>query len=95
MTHRWLGIVGMALLAGTVRPALLVAQTERGPYARIAMLRPHDGDTLDFDAGYIRHLEYHRQAKDTWAWYGWSIWAEKVDALIAKATVEILNLRPT
>lgn len=51
MTHRWLGIVGMALLAGTVRPALLVAQTERGPYARIAMLRPHDGDTLDFDAG--------------------------------------------
>jgi len=75
MTHRWLGIVGMALLAGTVRPALLVAQTERGPYARIAMLRPHDGDTLDFEAGYIRHLEYHRQAKDTWAWYGWSIWA--------------------
>jgi hypothetical protein len=75
MTHRWLGIVGMALLAGTVRPTLLVAQTERGLYARIAMLRPHDGDTLEFEAGYIRHLEYHRQAKDTWAWYGWSIWA--------------------
>ena len=56
------------------------------------MLRPHDGDTLDFDAGYIRHLEYDRQAKDT---DGWSIWAEKVDALIAKTTVEILNLRPT
>jgi hypothetical protein len=51
------------------------AQTERGPYARIAVLRPHDGDTVDFEAGYVRHLEFHRQAKDTWVWYGWSIWA--------------------
>ena len=24
-----------------------------GPYARIAILRPHDGDTVDFEAGYI------------------------------------------
>jgi len=59
-------------------PALLVAQegqSGRGPYARIAMLRPHDGQTVDFEAGYMRHLEFHRQAKDTWTWYGWSIWA--------------------
>ena len=77
MKHRWLGIVG------TVLPTLVVAQTgaqtgaqtERGPYARIAVLRPHDGDTVDFEAGYIRHLEFHRQARDTWAWYGWTIWA--------------------
>jgi hypothetical protein len=73
MKYRWLGIVGILL------PALLfaqtVAQTEQGPYARIAVLRPHDGDTVDFEAGYIRHLEWHRQAKDTWVWYGWSIWA--------------------
>ena len=46
-----------------------------GPYARISILRPHDGDTVDFEAGYIRHLEWHRQAKDTWTWYGWTIWA--------------------
>jgi len=46
-----------------------------GPYARISILRPHDGDTVDFEAGYIRHLEWHRQAKDTWVWYGWTIWA--------------------
>lgn len=46
-----------------------------GPYARIAILRPHDGDTVDFEAGYIRHLEWHRQAKDAWVWYGWTIWA--------------------
>ena len=47
----------------------------QGPYARISVLRPHDGDTVDFEAGYIRHLDWHRQAKDTWTWYGWTIWA--------------------
>ncbi|HKO59173.1 MAG TPA: hypothetical protein VJ276_25120 [Thermoanaerobaculia bacterium] len=46
-----------------------------GPYARISVLRPHDGKTVDFEAGYIRHLEWHRQAKDPWAWYGWTVWA--------------------
>ena len=46
-----------------------------GPYARISILRPHDGDTVDFEAGYTRHLEWHRQVKDTWVWYGWTIWA--------------------
>jgi hypothetical protein len=49
------------------------AETERGSYARIAVLRPHDGHTVDFEAGYIRHLDWHRQAGDKWRWYGWSI----------------------
>ena len=68
MKHRWLWIVLLVAMP-------LVAQTEKGPYARIAILRPHDGDTVDFEAGYIRHLEWHRQARDTWTWYGWTIWA--------------------
>jgi len=67
MKHLWLGIVG------TVLPTLLVAQTGRGPYARIAILRPHDGQTVEFEAGYIRHLEWHREARDTWVWYGWNV----------------------
>jgi hypothetical protein len=67
-------IFGITLLLGAT-PAATVAQVEAGPYARIAVLRPHDGDTVDFEAGYIRHLEWHRQAKDSWAWYGWTIWA--------------------
>lgn len=74
MNHRWLGIVGIASLVGALLPALLVAE-EPGRYARIAILRPHDGDTVDFEAGYIRHLEWHRQAGDTWVWFGWNIWA--------------------
>ena len=53
----------------------LRAQGGNGPYARIAVLRPRDGDTVDFEAGYIRHLDWHRQAKDSWTWYGWTIWA--------------------
>ena len=81
----WIERIGAAVLVTAALPVLLAAQAERGstsaqataarPYARIAMLRPHDGDTVDFEAGYVRHLEFHRQAKDTWAWYGWSIWA--------------------
>src|SRR5262249_7339525 len=85
MKHRWLWIIGAAL------SIFLVAQTGRGteaqtgrssdaqnkpgPYARIGVLRPHDGHTVDFEAGYIRHLQWHKQAGDTWVWYGWNIWA--------------------
>ena len=46
-----------------------------GPYARISVLRPRDGDTVDFEAGYIRHLDWHRQNNDSWSWYGWTVWA--------------------
>jgi len=72
MKRRWIAIVAAVLVHAF--PSLLEAQAD-GPFARIAFLRPHDGDTVDFEAGYIRHLEFHRQAKDAWVWYGWSIWA--------------------
>ena len=61
--------------AQTERGSTFAKATADGPYARIAMLRPHDGATVDFEAGYIRHLEFHRLARDAWVWYGWSIWA--------------------
>jgi len=84
MKHCWLGCVG------TVLSTLLLARAGaqpiesrggqagaggRGPYARIAILRPHDGHTIDFEAGYMRHLDWHRQAGDPWVWYGWAVWA--------------------
>ena len=71
--HRWLEIGGTAFLLGAVFPALLAAQPERGPFARIAILRPHDGQTVEFEAGYIRHLDWHKQVRDSWVWYGWGI----------------------
>jgi hypothetical protein len=67
--------VAMALFTGALSPALIAADAQPGPYARIAFLRPHDGDTVDFEAGYIRHLEWHRKAKDPWSWYGWNVWS--------------------
>ena len=75
MNGRWIRVMGAVLLALPVSPVRLAAQTEKGPYARIAVLRPHEGATVEFEAGYIRHLDFHRQAKDAWSWYGWSIWA--------------------
>ena len=50
-------------------------QTESGPYARIAILKANDGQTVDLEAGYMRHLEWHRQAKDKFRWYSYSVWA--------------------
>ena len=80
MKHRWAGIVGAALLVGSVFPTLLISQTTQtaqapGPYARIAIMRALDGHSVDWEAGYIRHLEWHRQAKDTFNWYSYSVWA--------------------
>ena len=57
-----------------------------GPYARISVLRPHDGNTVDFEAGYIRHLEWHRQAKDPWTWFGWTVWAGERQRCFVYAT---------
>jgi hypothetical protein len=78
--HRWYRIVGTAVLVGTLCPTLLISQTTQnaqipGPYARIAIMRALDGHSVDWEAGYIRHLEWHRQAKDTFAWYSYSVWA--------------------
>jgi hypothetical protein len=62
-------------LVALLLPCVVAAQTGKGPFARIAVLRPHNGHTAEFEAGYIRHLEWHRQAGDPWTWYGYSIWA--------------------
>jgi hypothetical protein len=44
-----------------------------GPYAIVAMMRVVDeSHTVDFEEGYIRHLEWHRQAKDKFNWYSYS-----------------------
>src|SRR5262249_4227175 len=78
MRHRWIGVLGVVV------PVLLAAKSARGPetqtekvsYARIAIMRALDeSHMVDLEAGYIRHLEWHRQAKDTFNWYSYSIWA--------------------
>jgi len=51
MTRRWLLAAGLVLVLSFELAVSVVAQSERGPYARIAVLRPHDGDMVDFEAG--------------------------------------------
>jgi len=68
-------VIKQLLLVALFLPTILVAQTERGPFARIAILRPNDGQSVDLEAGYIRHLEWHRQAKDPFGWYSYTVWA--------------------
>src|SRR5882672_1087287 len=83
MKPRWLGIIGAVVLVGTAFPTLFIAQTAQtaqtdrppGPYARIAIMRALDGHSVDWETGYIRHLEWHRQAKDAFGWYSYSVWA--------------------
>jgi hypothetical protein len=36
-------------------------------------LHPQDGHTVDFEAGYVRHLAWHQQVHDSWVWYGWTV----------------------
>src|SRR5262245_14346617 len=59
---------------------LLISQTtERtqtpGRYGLIAIMCARDGQSVEWEAGYIRQLEWHRQAKDPFAWYSYSVWA--------------------
>ena len=64
---------GSAFAKASARQAAFPKAQEDKSYARIAVLRPHDGQTVDFEAGYVRHLEWHRQSGDTWGWYGWTV----------------------
>jgi len=74
MNRRWMPMVGAALLLPTNLVPPGNAQPEvTGPYARIAIMHPLDGHSVDFEAAYIRHLAWHRQAKDSWSWYGWTV----------------------
>jgi hypothetical protein len=75
----WMSVVTAALLVAAVLPRLLTPQTQAGQapgiYARLAIMRALDGDSLDWEAGHIRHLEWHRQPKDPFACYRYSVWA--------------------
>jgi hypothetical protein len=69
------GIAVASCILAAILSASVLAEEPAGPYARFAILRPHDGKTVDFEAGYTRHLDWHQKAGDKWSWYGWSVWA--------------------
>jgi hypothetical protein len=75
MQQRWLGVLGLSLLVCATRSVPGIAQTERGPYARVAIMRAIDGHGVEWEEGYVRHLEWHRRVKDPFNWYSYSVWA--------------------
>jgi len=38
----------------------------------MVVIQPKPGQDAQFEAGYERHLEWHKKAHDPWTWYGWS-----------------------
>jgi hypothetical protein len=79
IVNRWVRIVGAEILFGTLLPTLLISQTTQntktpGPYALIGITRALDeGHSVDSEAGYVRHLEWHRQVNDPFNWYSYSV----------------------
>jgi hypothetical protein len=75
----WSRMVGTGILVGTLLPAPLISQTTQsaqppGPYALIGIMRALDErHSIDLEAGYIRHLEWHLQVKDPFKWYSYSV----------------------
>jgi hypothetical protein len=77
---RWSWMVAAVLLVGTAFPRSVTSQATQnapatGPYARIAIMRALDGHGVEWEEGYVRHLEWHRRVKDPFNWYSYSVWA--------------------
>jgi hypothetical protein len=75
MRDRWLGVLGVALLVCACHSISVVAQTERGPFARIAIMRAIDGHSVEWEEGYVRHIDWHKKVKDPFNWYSYTVWA--------------------
>lgn len=81
MRNRWAHLLGALLLIGALFPTSLISQSTQkqpapGPYARIGIMRARDeSHSAQLEAGYIRHLEWHRQVNDPFAWYSYSLWS--------------------
>lgn len=80
MKHRRFGMATGWFLS-FVLSTLVIAQNAptapkakpQGPYARIGFFRALDGHWAEMETGYVRHLEWHRRAKDPWGWYGYAV----------------------
>jgi hypothetical protein len=52
--------------------AVSLSYAEDATLARIVVIQPKLGKAAEFQAGYKRHLEWHRRNRDPWQWYGWT-----------------------
>ncbi len=65
------------LIVATAFPLLaLPVLAQQGPAGDIAILyrvQPRPGVSAQFEAGAKKHVEWHKQQKDTWAWEAWEV----------------------
>lgn len=57
------------ILAAILLPAIGHAQSRS--LAQFVTWNPKPGMQQQFEEGYKRHLDWHKNAGDTWNWYGW------------------------
>lgn len=67
---RWFRCLLCALI---LMPSAGAAQEAGGTGAFLFSYRPDDGARAAFEAGYGRHLEWHREAGDTLTWIGFDV----------------------
>src|SRR5690349_18165443 len=73
----------LLLLVFAVIPSLLAAQTGKGPYLRLGVLRPLEGHDFEFEAGVARHFQWHRDHRDPYVWYAWDVlFGERIGWLV-------------
>jgi hypothetical protein len=63
----------MKRLALLLLIAAVAAAQENRMFARITVIAPREGLARQFEEGYKRHLDWHRDAGDRWTWYGWTV----------------------
>lgn len=49
------------------------AQEEPGDVGQVHFVNPKAGETLQWEAAYGRHVEWHRSKNDAWSWPVWEI----------------------
>jgi hypothetical protein len=73
----------LLVIAAAVIPSLLAAQTGKGPYVLLGVLRRLEGHDFAFDAGVSLHWQWHRDHRDPYVWYAWDIrFGERVGGLV-------------
>src|SRR4051812_19384775 len=73
----------LLLIVAAVLPSLLAAQTGKGPYLLLGVLRRLEGHDFAFDAGVARHWQWHRDHRDPYVWHAWAIrFSDRVGGLV-------------
>jgi len=57
-----------------------------GNVVRMVTWEPKPGMDQEMEAGYKRHLQWHKKNNDTWRWYGWNVISGERDGFFIDGT---------